>query len=102
MRYSLILSLIVAVLAVAFALVNNDTVTVHLGVTTVQNQSLAMVLLVALFAGVLVGILASLPGRFRARSRIKSLEKELDRLRRSEPDATDASSEPTEPDASRS
>lgn len=102
MRYSLILSLIVAVLAVAFALVNNDTVTVHLGVATVQNQSLAMVLLVALFAGVLVGILASLPGRLRARSRIKSLEKELDRLRRSQPDAPDATSEATESDTSRS
>ena len=102
MRYSLILSLIVAVLAVAFALVNNDTVTVHLGVTTVQNQSLAMVLLVALFAGVLVGILASLPGRFRAHNRIKSLEKELDRLRRSKPDASDASPETKESDAPRS
>lgn len=81
MRYSLVLSLLVAVLAVAFALVNNETVTVHLGVTTVRNQSLALVILLALFAGVIVGILASLPGRFRARRRIKSLEQELRGLR---------------------
>lgn len=91
MRYSIVLSLVVAVLAVAFALVNNEPVTVHLGVTTVQNQSLALVILVSLFAGVLVGILASLPGRYRAKKRARSLERELRSLRESrEGDTTEA------------
>lgn len=102
MRYSLVLSLVVAVLAVAFALVNNETVTVHLGLATVQNQSLALVLLVTLFAGVIVGILASLPGRLRARRRIKSLENELRKLRKSDTSSSEKRSDPEDSDVPRS
>lgn len=74
MRFSLILSLVISLLAVAFALVNNETVMVNIGITSFQG-SLALILLVTLFLGVLVGILASLPGRIKAQRRARALEK---------------------------
>lgn len=76
MRISLILSLVISLLAVAFALVNNEPVTVNLGVTTFEG-SLALILLITLGLGALVGILASLPGRFKAQKRARSLERSL-------------------------
>ena len=76
MRISLILSLVISLLAVAFALVNNETVAVNIGIATVEG-SLALVLLATLSIGVLIGILASLPGRLKARKRIRSLERSL-------------------------
>jgi len=68
MRFSLILSLIIAVLAVIFALQNATPVTVHLGPWTF-NGSLALVLMITLAIGVLIGFLASITGRIKTRKK---------------------------------
>ncbi len=98
MRISLILSLVISLLAVAFALVNNETVAVNIGVATVEG-SLALVLLATLSIGVLVGILASLPGRLKAHKRIRSLERSLTQQKQQPPPgSTGKSSGAEQPD----
>lgn len=81
--FLLILALIVAVAAVVFALQNTALISVSF-LTWQFDQSLALVLLLSLAAGVLIGLLTILPGsirnRWRAsgqRKRMESLEKNL-------------------------
>lgn len=77
MRFALILSLIIAVLAVVFAVYNPQQVEIRFPGAQVAAP-LAIVIIVTLMAGVLAGILASLPGAFRRGRRIKTLEKRLE------------------------
>jgi putative membrane protein len=81
--FLLILALIVAVAAFIFALQNTAIIPVTFFVWQF-NQSLALVLLLALAAGVLIGLFTILPGAIRTkwrtsvqRKRIESLEKTL-------------------------
>jgi uncharacterized integral membrane protein len=83
----LILALIIAVIAVIFALQNTAAVSVSFFVWQF-NQSLALVLLLAAFVGVIIGLLTILPGSIRTRwqlaarnKKIASLEKEIEELK---------------------
>ncbi|MFN7036312.1 MAG: lipopolysaccharide assembly protein LapA domain-containing protein [Bellilinea sp.] len=83
----LILALVIAVIAVIFALQNTAAVSVSFFVWQF-NQSLALVLLLAAFVGVIIGLLTILPGSIRSRwqlaarnKKIASLEKEIEELK---------------------
>ncbi len=76
MRFALILALIIAVGAVAFALQNPAEMPVRLGPYIVTGST-ALILLVTFALGALTGILAAIPGRWRANRRAKQLEKQL-------------------------
>ncbi|MFC1679804.1 lipopolysaccharide assembly LapA domain-containing protein, partial [Elusimicrobiota bacterium] len=72
----LIFALLIGVLAVGFALVNNDPVTVQLLVGEYQ-ASLALVLLSTFALGAVVGLLACLPTLIRAKLTIHDLKRKL-------------------------
>ncbi|MFZ6021833.1 MAG: LapA family protein [Chloroflexota bacterium] len=83
----LILALVIAVIAVIFALQNTAAVSVSFFVWQF-NQSLALVLLLAAFVGVIIGLLTILPGSIKTRwqlaarnKKIASLEKEIEELK---------------------
>ncbi len=80
MRFALILSLLVAIVAVVFAFQNPDPVDV--GFLTFQSVPvpLALVIIVSLLVGVLLGSLGALPSRLRSRGRVKTLEKRIAEL----------------------
>lgn len=75
MRFALILSIVLAVLAVLFALQNPAPTRVELG-TLAFESSTALILMVTFGLGVLVGILATVPSLVRRSRRIKALERE--------------------------
>lgn len=74
-----ILSLLIAVLAVVFALQNTMTVPVAFLVWNTQG-SLALILLIAFIAGLLVAFFASLPSQFRDKWRLRGHRKRLNEL----------------------
>ncbi|WP_322792981.1 LapA family protein [Bellilinea sp.] len=83
----LILALVIAVIAVIFALQNTAAVSVSFFVWQF-NQSLALVLLLAAFVGVIIGLLTILPGSIKTRwqlaarnKKIALLEKEIEELK---------------------
>jgi len=76
MQIFIILSLVIAIIAVVFALQNLVTVTVSFLFWSV-NSSLALVLLVTLAAGVLISLLASLPGLVRGKWTASGTKKKL-------------------------
>lgn len=78
--FLLILALIVAVAAVVFALQNTAPVTVSFFVWQFKDQPLALILLLALAAGVLIGLLTILPGAVRNKWRTISQRKKIDGL----------------------
>lgn len=80
MRFALIFSLLIAIVAVVFALYNPAETQINIGPNYVLTSPLALVLIVTLLVGVLVGALFSVPGRIRSRSRVKKLEKRLAEL----------------------
>lgn len=80
MRFALILSLLIAILAVVFALYNPAPTEIFIGPDYVITSPLALVVIVTLLIGVLVGALASVPGRIRSRSHVRRLEKRIAEL----------------------
>lgn len=76
MRLSLILSVIIAILAVIFALQNPYVITIKLGPFETEGST-ALVLIVTFAVGVLVGVLATLPGRIKAKMQTKTLKRQL-------------------------
>jgi len=72
----LILSLIIAILAVIFALSNPGYITLRFGPYQTE-QSTALVVLVSFALGVLVGILTTVPGRLKRAREIRQLRKQL-------------------------
>jgi lipopolysaccharide assembly protein A len=76
MQIFLFFALIIAVLAVFFALQNSDPVTVKFAVWDF-NSSLAFVLLLALLAGALISFFFSLPSNLKARWTIRQQRKKL-------------------------
>ena len=77
MRFALVFSLLIALVAVIFAFENPDPVNVEFLTLRSQEVPLAMVIILSLLTGVLVGALFSVPSRIRSRSRIKKLEKQI-------------------------
>ncbi len=80
MRGTLLLSLILAVLAVIFALQNPEEMVVDLWFIRVRS-SIALTLIVTFGFGILVGILGALPGRLKHRKQMKQLQRERDAAR---------------------
>ena len=74
MRLTLIFSLLVAIIAVVFALQNPQMMEVNLLFFETEGSA-ALVLLVTFAIGVVVGLLSTLPGRVRDKRTIKKLEK---------------------------
>ena len=74
MRFGLVLSLLLAILAVLFAVQNPQPMEVQLLFFSTEGST-ALVLILTFGLGVTVGLLSSLPGRIRARRELKALRK---------------------------
>lgn len=74
MRIGLVLSLLLAILAVLFAVQNPQPMEVQLLFFSTEGST-ALVLILTFGLGVTVGLLSSLPGRIRARRKLKALQK---------------------------
>lgn len=98
MRLALILSLIIALLAVVFALQNPGEMVINLPFTDLQLESTQPVVLIStLLIGLMIGVLASLPGRIGAGLRARKAEKQLEEISKSTPTAKPVeSSTPTQ------
>jgi putative membrane protein len=92
MRTGLIFSLLLAILAVIFALQNPQLMDVNL-VFVETRGSTALVLILTFGLGVIVGLLSTLPKQLRTRRKLKALQKEQDT-------ASEPSSSFTEPTSS--
>ncbi|MEM1042023.1 MAG: LapA family protein [Bacteroidota bacterium] len=90
MRFALILSLLVAIIAVVFAFQNPEQVDVEFLTFQSVPVPLALVIIVSLLVGVLLGSVGSIPSRLRARGQIKTLKRQL-----AERDAPPAAAKPT-------
>jgi len=75
----LILALIVAILAVLFAVQNTQAITVSLLLWEFE-QPLALILLIVLALGVLIGLLATSPGMIRRSFTVSGQKKKIDAL----------------------
>jgi putative membrane protein len=78
MRFTLVISLAIAVVAVVFALANNEDMAVNLIVVRTEGSK-ALILMVTFIMGVVVGLLSTLPARFRDRREVKRLKKQVER-----------------------
>ena len=76
MRLGLISALVLAVLAVIFALQNPQSMEVNL-LFFETDGSTALVLILTFAFGVIVGLISSLPGRLRARREVKELRNKV-------------------------
>ncbi|PSQ95834.1 MAG: DUF1049 domain-containing protein [Bacteroidetes bacterium SW_9_63_38] len=74
MRFGLIFSLLLAILAVIFALQNPQSMDVNLLFFQTRGST-ALILILTFGFGVLVGLLSSVPGRLRTRRKLKELQK---------------------------
>ena len=79
MQVFLVIALLIALIAVVFAVQNTALVTISF-LLWKFNNSLAVVLLLAIFAGVLISIFASLPGWIRGRMAQSTLKKKIREL----------------------
>ncbi|MGD1860360.1 MAG: lipopolysaccharide assembly protein LapA domain-containing protein [Leptolyngbyaceae cyanobacterium] len=79
MRLYVISALLIAFLAILFALQNTNLVTIELFVWQYQ-QSLALILLGTLAIGVIVGLLVSVPAVIRRNVRVSRLQKQTESL----------------------
>jgi putative membrane protein len=75
MRIFLLIALLIALIAVIFALQNTQVVSITFLAWTFQS-SIALEMVVTLIAGVVVGILAMLPASIRSQLKISSKKKE--------------------------
>jgi putative membrane protein len=82
MQIFLFLALIISVLAVIFAVQNNDPATVSFAMWKF-NGSLALILLVAVAAGALISVFVSLPTNLKTRWTIRQQRKRLSELENS-------------------
>ncbi len=79
MQIFLFFALIISVLAVIFAIQNNDPTTVSFAIWK-YNGSLALVLLVAVAAGSLISFFVSLPSNLKTRWTIRQQRKKMTEL----------------------
>ena len=76
MRFTLIISLVLSIFAVIFALQNPQVAEVEVG-TLAFRGSTALILLVTFALGVVVGLLGALPGWIRNRRKVNALRKTI-------------------------
>ena len=79
MPFSLIATLVIVFLTVAFSLQNDQTVSIQFFKWTFQG-SLVLVLLTTLCLGIVIHILASMPARIRKSKEIAELNKRVTEL----------------------
>lgn len=96
MRFSLVFSLALSIIAVIFALQNPQPMDVNL-LFFESSGSTALVLILTFGFGILVGLLSTLPKQLRTRRKLKELQKKQD----ADPDKS-VSSSPRAPGSSRS
>lgn len=96
MRLGLILSLLLAIIAVVFAVQNPQEMDVNLLFFQTQGST-ALVLILTFGLGVVVGLLSSLPDRLRAQRKLKELQKK----QKFDKKSSAASRSKTAPDASK-
>lgn len=75
MRIALVSSLLIAILAVVFALQNPAYISVNIGPFDITHST-ALILMVTFCVGVVVGILATIPAIMKRRKRMRHLEKD--------------------------
>lgn len=75
MRFGLVFSLVLAILAVIFALANPGTMEVDFVLFTTSGST-ALVLLLTFGLGIVVGLLSTLPTLLRNRSKLKRLQED--------------------------
>ncbi len=73
MRFGLLFSLLLAIIAVIFALQNPQPMDVNLLFYQTEGST-ALILILTFGFGVVVGLLSSVPGRLRARRKLKELQ----------------------------
>ena len=93
MRIALTFSLLLAVLAVVFALQNPQTIQVNL-IFMETSGSAALVLIITFAMGVVVGLLSTLPSRIRDRRALKKTRRHLEKA------TSDPSETPSTPSVS--
>jgi len=76
MRFGLLFSLLLAIVAVIFALQNPQPMDVNLLFFRTEGST-ALILILTFSLGIVVGLLSSLPGRLRARRQLKELQKQV-------------------------
>jgi putative membrane protein len=76
MRFGLIFSLIIAIVAVLFALQNPQTMDVNLLFFETRGST-ALVLMVTFALGIVVGLLSTLPKQLQARRKLKKLRRQI-------------------------
>ena len=79
MRTTLIVSLVIAVIMVIFALLNGRVVDVNLLFFRTEG-ALALVIILTFVIGVAAGVLGMLPSQFKSQQRVRDLEKQLRRI----------------------
>lgn len=77
MRFALILSLLIAIVAVVFAMYNLEPTEVNLVYDTARAP-LALVIIISLLGGVLLGILASMPSVMKRGAEVRRLRKRVE------------------------
>lgn len=92
MRFGLLFSLLLAILAVIFALQNPQAMDVNLLFFETEGST-ALILIVTFGLGVVVGLLSTLPTQLRTRRKLKKLQK-------SEESGSESSSPATSPKSS--
>ena len=83
MPFSLIATLVIVFLTVAFSLQNDQTVSINFFKWTFEG-SLVLVLLTTLCVGIVIHILASMPARMRKSQEIAELNKRVTELEESQ------------------
>ncbi|PSQ86638.1 MAG: LD-carboxypeptidase [Bacteroidetes bacterium QS_4_64_154] len=84
MRFGLIFSLIIAIVAVLFALQNPQTMDVNLLFFETRGST-ALVLMVTFALGIMVGLLSTLPKQLQARRKLKKLQRQIGSESKSSP-----------------
>jgi len=79
MKFTSIVGVIIAAVAITFAFQNNDTVTLQFFSWTF-TESVALLIIAALLTGFVVGMILFLPGNMTATWRAQALQKENDAL----------------------
>ena len=96
MRTTLVVSLVIAVVMVIFALLNGRVVPVNFLFFRAEG-ALALVIILTFVIGVGAGVLGMLPGQIKSQQRVRDLEKQLRRIDEARADAPHAERKASRP-----